>query len=549
MTSTSQHRPSDESGSTTDSGSRYATHPRRWWAMGTIALGTSLVIMDATIANVALPVVIGDIGLSATEAQWMNAVYALVFAALMLTSGRAGDLLGRKAMFLAGLAVFGLSSLVVGSSTAAAMLIGARLVQGVGAAMILPATLSTINTMFVGRDRGIAFAVYGSTIGGMAAVGPLLGGWLATDVSWRWAFWLNVPFVVLAAAGAMRWVPETRDPTLRRGLDAPGTALASIGMAAVVFGLIESSTFGWLRQDSGAVSPVPVAVLGGVLLLAVFAVLERHRERSGSVVLAHLGLFRTATFRYGVLAALIVSLGEFGMLFAMPLVLQGAMGYTALGTGWLMMALAAGTFLVSGATPRLTQRLGQRAVVRIGLAVEALAVGGIALALPGSTAVLAVLLFGYGMGVGMATAQLTSVVLTDVPVQLSGEASGMNTTFRQLGSALGVALLGGLLISGLARTTEEHLAAAGVPARDRAAVVAAVHDSAGAAIPALAERPATAAAAGVAADAMVQTARQTVGIAAGILGLGLLATLALPPDASVRTPAAATARRSGRRRT
>lgn len=507
-----------------------ASYPHRWWAMAAIALGTSLVIMDATIANVALPVVIRDIGLSATEAQWMNAVYSLVFAAFMLTSGRISDLYGRKLMFLLGLFVFGASSLVVGSAGGPVMLIVARLVQGIGAAMILPATLSTINAMFHGKDRGIAFAIYGSTIGGMAAVGPLVGGWLATDVSWRWAFWLNLPFVVLAAIVAARVVPETRDPSVRRGIDILGTALASIGLATIVFGLIESSTFGWLRQDDGAISPVPFAIVGGIALMVVFVFVQLGRERRNLVVLAHLDLFRVATFRYGVIAALIVSLGEFGMLFTMPLVLQGAMGYDALGTGWLMMALAVGTFLVSGATPRLTERWGQRAVVRLGLGLEAVAVAGLALALPGNGWRLAGLLFCYGLGVGMATAQLTSVILSRVPLRWSGEASGMQTTFRQLGSALGVALLGGLLISSLSGTTEQHLADAGVPAEQRSVIVTTVHESAGAAIPGLRADPRTAPAAEVAGQAMIEAAKETTAIAAGVLLLGLLATIALPAD-------------------
>lgn len=508
---------------------------RRWWAMAAIALGTSLVIMDATIANVALPVVIEDLGLSATEAQWMNAVYALVFAAFILASGRAGDLVGRRRMFLAGLTVFGASSLAVGSAPTAVVLIVARIVQGLGAAMILPATMSSINAIFRGRDRGIAFAIYGSTIGGMAAVGPLVGGWLATDVTWRWAFWLNIPFVLVAMAVAARTLPETRDRSLRRGVDGLGTLIASVGMAAVVFGLIESSTFGWLHQDSGALSPVPFVLAAGVALLGLFVVVELRRERGGRTVLAHLGIFGAPTFRYGVIAALIVSLGEFGMLFTMPLVLQGAMGYSALGTGWLMMALAAGSFLVSAATPKLTDRFGQRAVVRVGLGLEALSVGALALALPGSGWVLAAALFGYGAGVGMATAQLTSVVLADVPVALSGEASGMTTTFRQLGSALGVALLGGLLLTSLSSGTEDRLSAAGLPEPAKDRLVTMVHGSAGAAIPGLRANPSTAAAGEQAAEAMVSAARQTTGIAAGILGLGLLATLALPASTDRRS--------------
>ncbi|MDO5500428.1 MAG: MFS transporter [Propionibacteriaceae bacterium] len=504
-----------------------ASTPHRWRAMAAIALGTSLVIMDATIANVALPVVIEDLGMSATQAQWVGAVYALVFASLMLTSGRLGDLFGRKRMFDTGLLVFMVSSVVAGAAGTPMVLLIARLVQGIGAAMVLPATASTINTMFTGRDRGIAFAIYGSTIGGMAAVGPLVGGWLATDVSWRWAFWLNIPFGLVALALAYLYLPETRDPQLRRGLDVPGTLLASLGLAAIVFGLIESSQYGWIRQDDGSISPVIIAVVGGVGLMVAWVIVERARERAGKVVQSHLGLWRIPNFRNGAIASFVIMLGEFGMLFTMPLVLQGAMGWNPLKTGWLMMMLAFGTFIMSAGVPHLANRLGTPAVVRIGVLLEAVAVAGIALTLPGGFWVLAGWLFLYGLGVGMATAQVTNIMLADVPKGYSGEASGTQTTVRQLGSAMGIAVLGGLLIASLSAGTADRMAAAGVPEPMRTPVESAVHDSIGAAIPALRENPQTAAAADAAADALVHAAKVSTGFAAGILAVGFLATLGL----------------------
>ena len=246
----------------------------RWIALAGFAPGLALVIMDATIANVALPVVIRDLGLTATETQWMNAIYSLVFAALILLAGRLSDIHGRRLMLLAGLTLFMLASLAVGSAPTPAFLIGARLVQGIGAAFVMPSTLSTINALFHGRERAIAFAVYGSMIGGMAAVGPLLGGWLATDFSWRWAFWINIPFSLAAIVVAVRYVPEARDPNVRHGIDVPGTLLASIGMTAIVYGLIESSQYGWLAGPSGEFSPVPWAIGGGLALMAAFVAVE-----------------------------------------------------------------------------------------------------------------------------------------------------------------------------------------------------------------------------------------------------------------------------------
>ncbi len=504
--------------------------PHRWWALAAVALGVSLIIMDATVVNVALPVVIEDVGLTATQAEWMNAIYSLMFAALLLTVGRVGDLYGRRRLFAVGIAVFVVASVVAGAAGSASVLIGARLVQGTGAAMILPATLSTLNAVFAGRERAIAFAVWGSTIGGMAAVGPLVGGWLTTDVSWRWAFWLSVPVGLAVFAGILAFVPETRDETTPPGLDWGGVLLSAVGMGAIVFALIESRTYGWWRQDSGTPSPVPVALVGGVALMAGFVALQRARRRAGKVVLVDLRLLGVRSFRYGSIAALIVALGEFGLIFTLPLLLQNSLGYTPLGTGWLIVSLAVGTFLVSGATPELTAALGGRTVVRIGLSLEALAVGGLALTLTSGISgwLVAAWLFTYGCGVGMATAQLTSVILAEIPVAESGQASGLQSTFRQLGSALGVALLGTLLLTALGSSTSTRLSDAGVPVAQRDQLVRVVTSSAGSAIPSLQAAPATAAVGDAAAAAMIHASKLTTGGASLVIALGLAATWALP---------------------
>src|SRR5450756_3091841 len=176
--------------------------------MPVIALAVSIIIMDATIVNVVLPVLIRDINLTASDAEWVNSVYALVFASLLITLGRIGDIFGRRRLLIIGILIFGVASVLAASSYSGTTLIAARLLQGVGGAMILPATLSTVNALFTGRERGIAFAIWGSTIGGMAAVGPVVGGWLTTDFTWRWAFLINIPIVLIVLTLSLIHISE-----------------------------------------------------------------------------------------------------------------------------------------------------------------------------------------------------------------------------------------------------------------------------------------------------------------------------------------------------
>lgn len=502
-----------------------------WLPLVAVAFGVSIIIMDATVVNVALPVIITDLHLNATQAEWMNAVYSLMFAAFLITFGRLGDLYGRRKLFMYGMIIFVLASIGAGFSMNGMQLIAARLLQGIGAAMILPSTLSALNAIYTGRERAIAFAVWGSTIGGMAALGPLTGGWLTTHYTWRWAFWINIPVGVLVLILIKLYLPETRDDKTPRGLDYPAIVLSVVGLGAIVFALIEGQRYGWWRQASGELSPVPIALTFGLILMAIFVRYQLARARSNKVALVDLRLLSVKSFRYGSLAALIVALGEFGLLFTLPLLLQNALGYSALGTGWLIVSLAIGTFFISGLTPQLTRKFGGRAVVRVGLALEAVAVAGLAITLSSSINgwLIAAWLFTYGAGVGMATAQLTSVILIDIPVEQSGQASGLQSTFRQLGSALGVAILGSLLITTLGHATTSHLAStSNAPVVAQQQVVEVVQHSAGAAIPSLQANPATQAAGDAAAAGMIQASKVTTGVAAVVIGVGLIFTWLLP---------------------
>jgi len=474
----------------------------RWIGLAMLSVGVAMIIVDATIVNVAVPSIIRELHLDSTQAEWINTTYALVFAALLITLGRLGDVFGRRRMYVGGLAVFIVASALAGIAPTGDLLLVARVLQGVGGAMILPATQAILNANFQGRDRAIAFGIWGSVIGGFAAVGPLLGGFLTTYLSWRWAFFINLPIGLAAIAGTLHYIGESRDGQARRGFDLPGFVLITAGLAAFIFGLIEGRSYGWWLPNAAhpfavlgwtwplsGVSVTPFALSGGLLALVLFAALETRRRSAGKFYLFDFSLWRYRGFRYGNLAGTIVSLGEFGLLFALPLFLQAVIGYSAFQTGLVFLALAVGAFFAAPGAATIARRYGPRRVVTLGMALEATGiiattllisptVTGFALAMP---------LFVYGIGVGFATAQLTSIVLSDVPVERSGIASGANSTLRQVGSALGIAVLGTVLFSTLVAGTSANLTAA-LPGASPACVQLVtdlVDESAGQVLPAL----------------------------------------------------------------
>ena len=520
---------------------------RKWAGLIFISLGVAMIIVDSTIVNVAIPQVIKDLGITSTDAQWVQDVYTLVFAALLLTAGRVADRLGRRLVFVAGIVVFVAGSVLAALAGSGVALIASRVVQGVGGAMILPTSLSLLNAGFRGRERGIAFAVWGSTIGGTAALGPLLGGWLTTSFSWRWAFGINVPIGVAVIAGLLLLVPESRGSEPERGNDVAGAVLTAIGLAGIVFALIEGRSDGWWTRTrpvsllgvnvTTPLSPVPVAAAIGAASLVAFAFVERRRNRLGQAVLLDFRLFSIPSFRNGNIAAAIVSLGEFGILFALPLWIENVLGLTAFDTGLILLPLAVGSFAASGFGAQVGATRGALFVVRLGIALEIAGVLGLGLAISAHTAPweLVIPLFVYGTGIGLATAQLTGVVLADVPVSQSGQGSGTQSTARQIGSALGIAILGTILFSVLGSQLRIELASSGLPPAAQAAIATSVKDSAGASIPALKTRPATALAARDAQRALSTAARWTAVSAAGFLVLGLVASLSL--GASRRRPA------------
>ncbi|GAA2173024.1 DHA2 family efflux MFS transporter permease subunit [Agrococcus versicolor] len=510
------------------------TSRSRWLGLVCISVAVALIIVDSTIVNVAIPSIVDDLGITSTQVQWVQESYTLVFAALLLVFGALADRLGRRRMLLIGVTIFSLASVLAALAPTGDLLIGARVIQGVGGAMILPTTLSIINATFRGKDRGIAFAVWGSTIGGMAAVGPLLGGWLTTAFSWRWAFGINVPLGALIVVGLLVFVAESRDADARDGIDVVGALLAVLTTGAFVFGLIEGRTYGWWTATEDVLawwpldlSPVPIAF--GVALVAGIAFVRwgLRRERAGRSTMLAFGLLRIPSFRNGNVAAMIVSLGEFGIILSLPLWLQGVLGYDALQTGLVILALAVGSFVASGAAGAFGSRATPVGIVRAGLVAEVVGLLAVALAIQPDSAWYAIVpgLFVYGFGVGLATAQLTNVVLQDVPVQQSGQGSGTQSTARQIGSALGIAVLGTILFTSVGGILDARLEARDVPSAAREQIVDVVVDSSGTAISALEAQDADAA--DDARVAFSDGTRFAAFAAAGFVSLGLLATLRL----------------------
>jgi EmrB/QacA subfamily drug resistance transporter len=518
---------------------------RRWAGLVFISIAVSLIIVDSTIVNVAVPSIVEELGISSTEVQWVQEAYTLVFASLLLVFGSLADRFGRRRLMLLGVVIFAAASIAAALAPTGGLLILARLVQGVGGSMILPTTLSIINATFRGRERGIAFAVWGSTIGGMAAVGPLLGGWLTTAFSWRWAFGINIPLGVIILIGVLLTVAESRSDRVER-IDGVGALLSVATMAPLVFGLIEGRTYGWWTVTTApavgewtwpfVLSPVPLAFAIALVALIGFIAWGLHRQRTGRSTLLAFGLFRITSFRNGNIAAAVVSLGEFGIILALPLWLQFVVGFDALQTGLLLLSLAIGSFVASGIAGALSGKVAPVWIVRGGLLAEIVGVAGVAFTI-GPDAVwgpLIPFLFVYGVGVGLATAQLTGVVLADVPPAASGQASGTQSTSRQLGAALGVAVLGTVLFSTTSGVLASALDDRGVPADQRDQVVSLVVDSAGAAIAGLDASPQTQDFAADARAAFSDGTRAAAFTAAAFLTLGLASTLTLGAGARRR---------------
>jgi len=465
--------------------------PRRWFTLAIVISAVLIVALDTTILNVAIPTILRDLDTTLPSLQWVITGYSLTFASLLIIGGRLGDPFGPRRMFIVGAAVFGLGSLLASVATSVPTLVfGEAVIEGIGASLMMPATLGILSSTFHGRERATAFGMWGATAGAAVAFGPLVGGYLTTNYSWRWSFRINVIVAPLAILGALLFMRRQAARTGRRErIDVPGALLVASGTFLLVFALSEGETYGWWHPVKSfmlggadvwpadrSVSIVPFAFAGAVVLLCAFYVLERWKERSARDPLFEFGLLRRRSFRYGLLTTMVLAMGQLGFLFVVPVFLQDGEHLSAVENGlWLLpsgISIIAGTQL--GA--RLTHRIGTTAVVRVGLVLEAIGLLVIALAVSPDLTFLGLLpgLVLFGVGIGFASSQLTNVVLSDIPDERSGAASGANTTVRQLGAALGIAVIGAILTSQTISSGTDAIRSSGLPASLKARTIAGV---------------------------------------------------------------------------
>ena len=428
----------------------------KWGILAVLATAQFLMVLDQAVMNVAISQLVEDFDTTVTTIQMVIALYALVMAGLMLTGGKLGDIWGRRRAFAIGLVIYGCgSALTAASWNVPSLMLGWSILEGIGAALVLPALVALVASSYRGGERALAYGVLGGVAGAGIAVGPILGGWMTTDFSWRYVFVGEV----VVAIGILLGTRMIREPERERAapsLDWVGSVLSASGLALVVFGVLQASNWGWLAPAASPVEPfgfslTPFVIGAGALVLAGFVAWERRREERGLEPLVHLPLLRIRALRGGVSMLLAQNLILMGIFFTIPLFLQIVQGLDALETGVRMLPTSAGLFLAAIAGSALAKRFAPRPLVRVGLLVILVAIvmllSTIEPQLDNGPFLAAMGVLGIGMG--LVVSQLGNVVQSSVGDADRSEAGGMQNTAMQLGSSLGTALLGAIVITGL----------------------------------------------------------------------------------------------------
>jgi EmrB/QacA subfamily drug resistance transporter len=419
---------------------------RKWWTLAAVVAGVFMLVLDVTIVNVALPAIGGDFHAPLTDLQWTVDAYALALAAGLLTGGSLADLWGRRKLYAAGTALFTACSLLCGLATGPLFLDLARTGQGIGGAVVWATSLALLSDAFRGRDRGLAFGLYGAILGLAVAVGPLLGGVLTSSLSWRWIFWVNVPVGIAVVIVTLTKLRESSNPQAPRP-DWPGFAVFTAALVLLIYGLI-SAAGGWGQPR------VYATLAAGAVLLTVFPFFEAAQRHP----MLDLAIFRKPTFTGGLIAAIGLNGSIYSLLTYLVLYLQQQLGYSPEQTGVRFLALTGAMFVASTAAGRLTNALPARVTISAGFVL--IGAGTLMMAwLTASSGYLHLLpgMIVSGAGAGLVTVPLASTAVGVVPVAKAGTASGINATARQVGLAAGVAALGAILTTRTQQTVAAQL--------------------------------------------------------------------------------------------
>ena len=449
---------------------------KKWWTLAAVSFGLFMIMLDNTVVNVALPSIQRDLGVGLSELEWIVSGYALTFAALMLIGGKLADAYGRRLIFVVGIVVFTLASLLCGLATSGNMLIAARILQGSGAALMNPATLSIIAATFPPRQRGTAIGIWAGVSALALAIGPLVGGLLTEHASWNWIFFVNVPVGILGIFASFLLIDESRDPTHER-LDLPGLATSAIGLFALTYGLIEANTYGW-----GSARIVGAFVVSAVALVA-FVQLERHQRAP----MLDLTLFRNRTYVGANLVTLLVALAMFGVFFFVSLFVQNVLGYSAVEAGASFLPMTVLVIIVAPIAGRVSDRFGSRGLMTTGMLL--LACQLLYFSQLDQTATFWTLLPGLvlgGVGMSMTMTPSAAAATRAVPVEKAGVGSAVLNACRQVGGSVGIALMGAIMA---AQLTEPPTTASFLRGFENALLTAAGIAFVGAIVAALLVRP------------------------------------------------------------
>jgi EmrB/QacA subfamily drug resistance transporter len=439
----------------------FSEERRKWWTLAAVSFGLFMIMLDNTVVNVALPAIQEDLGTGISELQWIVTGYALTFAALMLIGGKLADAFGRRLIFIGGIVVFTGASLWCGFADSGNVLIAARVVQGAGAALMNPATLSIIAATFPPKERGMAIGIWAGTAALALAIGPLVGGLLTEHLSWHWIFFVNVPVGVIAIAASCLLITESKDNT-HQSLDLPGLGTSALGLFALTYGLIEANTYGW--TSARIVGSFVVAVVA----LASFVQIERRRRSP----MLDLTLFRSGTYTGANIAMLLVALAMFGIFFFVSLYMQNILGYSAVQAGAAFLPMTVLIILVAPFAGKASDKYGSRWLMTVGMVLLGLQL--LYLSQLGSDASFWNLLPGFvvgGVGMAMTMTPTAAAATRAVPVEKSGVGSAVLNAMRQVGGSLGIALMGAIVA---AQTSKQPGVEGFMAGFERALIVAAL---------------------------------------------------------------------------